>query len=245
LVTLVLSCLTEDCVYQVSDRRLTSFDPPRASIEDESNKAVLVNGRVIFGYTGISRVTGNKTDSWLARVAASANSTDMAVVARSIRDEATKDFKRMTFASRYKRHAFQGAGWFSNPDGPGLRPGIITIENALDPDTGDWLRYARPIFALKTEFPKLRRAQLYLTAVGLRPADHERGAVYQLVRKCVHRRERRQEAVLHAMILSMRWLHQRYEPNSPIGPNLMAVSLPRVAAERLAQTGQSMQGFRT
>ena len=72
-MTLILTCLTDDCVYQVSDRRLTSFDPPRAPIDDEANKALIVGGRVAFGYTGISKVNGEKTDHWLTRTAASAN----------------------------------------------------------------------------------------------------------------------------------------------------------------------------
>jgi hypothetical protein len=156
-VTLILTCLTEDCAYQVSDRRLTSFDPPRGLIDDESNKALFVNGRVVFGYTGISRINGEKTDLWLTRIAAAAHTTDMAAVARRIRDEATSAFKRMTFASRHKRHAFQGAGWFSKPDGSGLRPGAITIQNTIDPTTHDWQPYARGRFDLGTDFPQLRR----------------------------------------------------------------------------------------
>lgn len=237
-MTLILSCLTEDCIYQVSDRRLTSFDPPRTPINDETNKALLVNGRVVFGYTGISKVAGENTDLWLTRVAASSNSMDMTVIARCIQDQATKDFNRMTFASRFKRHAFQGAGWFRNKEGPGLVPGIITIENAFDPASGDWLPYARPRFEMKTVSPILHRAQLYLTSVGLRLTTEERSAVYRLLRKCVHRRVRKQEATLYSMIYSMRWLHRRYEPNSLIGPNLMAISIPRVAAERVIQTGK-------
>lgn len=182
-----------------------------------------------FGYTGISKVNGEKTDHWLTRTAASANSTDMGVVSRRIRDEATSAFSRMSFASRYKRHAFQGAGWFSDPERQTLRPGIVTIHNALEVGTLAWLPYARPNFDLVTLFPNVGRAQFHLTSVGLTPSPSEKGAVYQLVRKCAHRQVRRQECVLQALLLSMRWLHDRYQPNSPIGPNMMAVSLPKVA----------------
>lgn len=240
VVTLILTCLTDDCVYQVSDRRLTSFDPPRSPIDDESNKAVFVSGRVIFGYTGISKVNGENTDLWLTRVAASVNSTDMGKISRKIRDEATSAFRRMNLASRYKRHAFQGAGWFSDPKRPALRPGTVTVHNALESGTLAWLPYARPSFELVTNFPQIGRAQFHLSSVGLTPTPAEKEAVYKLVRKCVHRRLRRQESVLYALVFSMRWLHNRYQPNSPIGPNMMAVSLPKIAAEHVAQTGEFM-----
>jgi hypothetical protein len=239
-VTLILTCLTDDCVYQVSDRRLTSFEPPRSPIDDESNKAVFVSGRVIFGYTGISKVNGENTDLWFTRVAASVATTDMGAISRKICDEATSAFRKMNFASRYKRHAFQGAGWFTDRERSGLRPGTITIHNALAPDTQAWLPYSKPRFELITNFPRIGRAQFHLTSVGLTPTPDEKGAIYQLVRKCVHRRLRRQESILHALVLSMRWLHHRYQPNSPIGPNMMAVALPKSAAERVAQTGHFM-----
>lgn len=239
-MTLILTCLTDDCAYQVSDRRLTSFDPPRSPIDDEANKALLVSGRVIIGYTGISKVNGENTDLWLTRIAASVGSTDMGAISRKIRDEATSAFKLMNFASRYKRHAFQGAGWFSDPERPTLRPGIVTIHNALESGTLAWLPYARTSFDLVTNFPRIGSAQFHLTSVGLTPTPAERGAIFQLVRKCVHRRLRRQESILNALVLSMRWLHNRYQPNSPIGPNVMAVSLPKVAAERVAKTGEFM-----
>ena len=167
-VILILTCLTDDCVYQVSDRRLTSFDPPRSPIDDETNKALFVSGRVIIGYTGISKVNGENTDLWLTRVAASVNSTDMGAISSKIRDEATSAFRRMNFASRYKRHAFQGAGWFSDPDRSALRPGIVTVHNALEFGTLAWLPYARPSFDLVTSFPRIGRAQFHLWAPARR-----------------------------------------------------------------------------
>ena len=54
-VTLILSCLTDDAVYQVSDRRLTSFSAPHAPIDEDTNKALLVDGRLAFGTPGFPR----------------------------------------------------------------------------------------------------------------------------------------------------------------------------------------------
>lgn len=236
-MTLILACLTNDTVYQVSDRRLTSFEPPRSPIDDESNKAVFVNGRVVFGYTGISHVAGERCDTWLAKTIAANPSGDMAKIAAHIRQQATLSFRSMSFASRYKRHAFQAVGWFSDPEGTSLSPGVLTIHNALSQKTGDWLPYARHEFEVNAEFPKFGKHQFLLRSVGLLPTLNERGAVYQLVRKCVKRRADRPRAILEALVRSVRWLSSRYEPNSPIGKSLMAVCLPKASAEQSANTG--------
>jgi hypothetical protein len=66
-VTYILSCITDDVVYQVSDRRFTSFEPPYDIVED-SNKAVLYENRMVFAYSGISHVGTVRTDEWLAKV---------------------------------------------------------------------------------------------------------------------------------------------------------------------------------
>src|SRR4051812_26726217 len=111
-MTLVLSCLTDDVVYQVSDRRLTTFEVPRRIMDDNSNKAVFVGGRVAFGYTGISHIENQRADTWLLGVVRTQDTNNMSATAEAIREAATRAFRRMPVASRYKRHAFQGVGWF-------------------------------------------------------------------------------------------------------------------------------------
>jgi hypothetical protein len=65
-VTLVLDCFARDAAFQVSDRRLV--DPERGTIvDDETNKAVILNGRVVFSYTRLAKIRGQRTDEWLAR----------------------------------------------------------------------------------------------------------------------------------------------------------------------------------
>jgi hypothetical protein len=239
-MTLVLTCFTDDCVYQVSDRRLTSFLPPHSAIDDEANKAVLVDGRVAFGYSGRSDINGQRTDLWLTKTLTSVGGGDMGAYTRRLTDEATREFSAMRVADRFKRHAFQGVGWFTDPAHPSrLRPGAVIVENALDAH-GGWLPRARSAFRCSTAFrsPPFNRSQFALTAIGNKPHPGDFHFVWRLLQKCVQRRSRREDAVLNAMVGAMRWFHFRTGPYSPIGPNLMAVILPRMAAERTAQTGQ-------
>jgi len=69
-MTLILSCLTERFVLQVSDRRLTNVVGGRA-VPGEFNKAVGFTNKVTFAYTGLAEIDGEDTDEWLANALAS------------------------------------------------------------------------------------------------------------------------------------------------------------------------------
>lgn len=59
-MTLILSVLTQENVVQVSDRRLTWISGPKKGevADDSSNKIVLFEQRMAFGYTGLTEVDG-------------------------------------------------------------------------------------------------------------------------------------------------------------------------------------------
>jgi len=61
-MTLVLSLATPDYVVQVSDRRLT--DPTGKTVNENSNKSVLLTNRMAFGYTGLARLAGQSHLIW-------------------------------------------------------------------------------------------------------------------------------------------------------------------------------------
>ena len=64
-MTIVLDCFARDAAFQISDRRLTDAAHPGVLIDDETNKALLLNGRVVFSYTGLASIDGQRTDEWL------------------------------------------------------------------------------------------------------------------------------------------------------------------------------------
>ena len=69
-VTLVLSVGTPECLYQISDRRLTRSDGTVTT--DDENKATIWFGRMIFGYSGLAEIDGQPTDRWFAFTAGDA-----------------------------------------------------------------------------------------------------------------------------------------------------------------------------
>ena len=127
-MTLVLACLTDDAVYLVSDRRLTSSRPPHAVVDDDCNKAVFLDGRIAFGYTGLAEIAGTRTDDWLATALADGPTNDLSLTAARVAQRASADFASMHLPLEWKRHAFLGAGWFRLKGETTLAPGLLQIE---------------------------------------------------------------------------------------------------------------------
>ena len=234
-MTLVLTCLTARNVYQVSDRRLTRISNPEEIMDDERNKAVFV-GRVSFGYTGLAEIGKERTDNWLARVISEGPTNDMAQVAERIRSAASTAFRLLP--REYRHHAFQGTGWFRlKGEEDRLSPGIITVHNSLDEQTGGWLNESFDEFRTWTQFPSALLGGCVLNSVGVVPTAPEKDAVVRLIRKCVKHQNSTPATVLKALIISMRWLSSRHQR---IGKSILAISLPKNSVENWERTVRSM-----
>ena len=142
-MTLILSCITNDFVLQVSDRCLSDLRTGR-SIEQEANKAVFLSNRVAFAYTGLAVIEGKPADIWLRDVLTPSTSIGDGV--RLIVDEATRAFAEMPGSLAAKRQAFVGAGWTRFSPASELEPFCIIISNALARN-GSWLPRALPEFS--------------------------------------------------------------------------------------------------
>lgn len=236
-MTLILSCLTARTVYQVSDRLIADWVDP-ARNREERNKAVLVAGRVSFGYTGRAEIAGERTDTWLARVISDGPTNNMGEVAERIRSAATVEFQKLRHIPKdYRRHAFQGVGWFRPNGRASLLPGVIAIHNCLDELNGGWLEQPFDEFrTATTQFPCSLPGGCRLDSVGIVPTAQERSAVVRLVRKCVKHRTSTPGTVLKALILSMRWLSARH--SARVGNKLLAISLPQHAVEEYERSGR-------
>ncbi len=236
-MTLILACLTKDIVYQVSDRRITNLLPPYERLSDEQNKAVMIDSRFVFGYTGLSEIGGERTDTWLAKVISQSDTNDMAAVTNHIRESANRAFERMTGPKKNRRCAFQGVGWLRLQGESDFSPASLTIHNAIDPQTGMWL--AEPIdeFRLNTRWPSHFPNYCVMESVGVIPSLAEKDAVFRLVRRCVKRHKSTPLTVREALIRSLRWLSTRHKT---VGPGMMAVCLPKRGAEEAERTGRRM-----
>ena len=237
-MTFILSCATSDAVYQVSDRRVTTLSGPNpgAVIDDESNKAVVIDGRVAFSYTGLAEIEGNRTDDWLATRFGHVQTNDLGAVAERIRSSASNAFKRIRVADRrWLRHAFVGVGWARPRDVPGPIPVLLTISNALDP-AGEWESQPRTEFSFVVNRWWETKGGFSIATAGQTLSAAEKKVMWRHMRRAIKRGQGRR-AILHAMILACRWAATRY---TGVGPSLMAMCIPKAGAVSIMETGQVM-----
>lgn len=137
-MTLLLSLLTRDYVLQASDRRVTQGAKLR---DDESVKAVLLNGHTAFAFTGIARLPASEkaravrgveagyrdTSQWLAEVV-SCGATTLGEVLEDIQAEAAAAVSRVPYPLRDCALAFVGVGWEGTP----LEPVLYQVWNFSD-----------------------------------------------------------------------------------------------------------------
>lgn len=141
-MTLVLSCLTRDYVLQVSDRRLV-FTQPKFSIKDDDTlKAVLLNGHVTFAYTGLSelprsprvaeiRGDGPKilpTNMWLAEVLSLGDCLENCLDMVAIEAKSALNYYRR-YPENVRRLGFIGVGWTTQTPESSFEPMMFLIDN--------------------------------------------------------------------------------------------------------------------
>lgn len=123
-MTLVMAIATWDFIVVASDRRLTWPDGSLA--DDNANKLVQFDEVGVWGYTGLAKISGTRTDHWLADVVSQNAQNGLTPVLRAIRaaGDAAVASVRTPFGL-----AFLGSFW-ARPEGePPVRPVLSCISN--------------------------------------------------------------------------------------------------------------------
>jgi hypothetical protein len=220
-VTLILSCITDQFVVQVSDRCLSNLRTGRP-VEQEANKAVFLSNRVVFGFTGLAEIEGKPADIWLRDVLAPHESVGHAV--QLVVDEATRAFSDIRVPRASKRQAFVGVGWARFDEASDrLLPFGVIISNAFA-DTG-WLPEARPEFVGDVRFLPSPGGSVW-TDVGGLPVKRKTD-LNRMVRRVVDR-GLTAAAMADLFIRETRTMAD-FDPR--IGRGLMISSIPRAVTE--------------
>jgi hypothetical protein len=131
-MTLILTCLTEEYIVQVSDRRLTTVDRTGKIIkvaDEASNKAVFLDHKWIIGFTGLAKLSGTRADKWLAEQLV--DTAALPFVSR-LKEVARALPGAVAYAPEAARlTAFVGAG-FARINNGAIRPTEFHIANYLD-----------------------------------------------------------------------------------------------------------------
>lgn len=126
-MTLVVSVVSQDCVWQAVDRRLTSFQTGKP-VSVDTNKAVNFANWMIFGFTGPSRLAGEETPAWIADRLAEHSNLDRSVneLASSVQREANR------LSARQRSISVDGVGWKSDLRTGEVFANFVRISNYID-----------------------------------------------------------------------------------------------------------------
>lgn len=220
-MTLILSCITDEFVVQVSDRCLSDLRTGKP-VEQEANKAVFLSNRVVFGFTGLAEIEDKPADIWLRDILVPHESVGHGV--QLVVDEATRAFAGMRMPRASKRQAFVGVGWARFEEtGDRLLPFGVIISNAFA-DAG-WLPEAQPEFVGDVRFLPSPGGSVW-TDVGGLPVRRKAG-LNRMVRCVVDRR-----LTAAAMAdLFIRKIRTMADLDRRIGRGLMVSSIPRAVTE--------------
>jgi hypothetical protein len=158
-VTQIVSVITKEYAWLVSDRRLTYGDGPKVGqvLSDDTCKLVSLCNICGIGYSGLANLGGSPTHEWIAKTLAAANCHDAGNASQIIGNSAPGALPQVL--PELRRQIFIVAGWaqFDNP--PGLRSHFCVVTNALD-DAGRVLvlphaQFSRRVRALRDDVPFL------------------------------------------------------------------------------------------
>lgn len=217
-MTLIVTCMTENHIVQVADRRLT--DANGRLFDDEACKVTMLGSRGVVAFSGIAFLGAapmSATDFWLTD--ALTDTLEPGAAARLLRDVASERFSRVPFTREGRRHAFVVAGWDS-PDPDRASPVIYTVSNALKPD-GGWLAKANDEF-------RIHCARKHRKEPEVRTAGARLGKNAKLLTTSAkeHRSERSVGALATSLARAVRTIA---ETEDTVGKGLLITVFPRAA----------------
>ena len=250
-MTLILTCITDQFVIQVSDRRLTYLNGPNVGklMDDDRNKAVLWNSTVAVAYTGVTPIDGVETDNWLAstlvEAARSGVEPEVAPYLSYLRDRSTDAFRRLTqLHGRVFAHAFVGAGWGLFGDrryperGERLSPYYVLVSNACAPD-GSWKSNPDTEFVWSGQGFAPKPGLLRVINTGQPLALQEHRVLTRRLRE-VMKHDAGPSSAARCLVKAVRGVAAR---NSAVGSNLMVTCIPREASAAMLSSTHLAASF--
>lgn len=172
-MTLILGYISDQYAILASDRRISWVDKDGkiTTREDTENKAIVLAGQFIMGYTGFARLgrERKKTEQWVCEALANVAPQDYW---RTLAARTEAEIAGMRVPLNHSGHAFVAAGFAFTPFSPSrLEAYMVTISNALTKRYGGWRPQQR--FEAGRMPPLSGPTDFRMHAVGITPARSE------------------------------------------------------------------------
>jgi hypothetical protein len=229
-VTLIVPFMSSEFVALATDRRITwQIGGASGRWEDTENKAIVLAGHFLMGYTGFARLGGVKTEQWVVEKLGGVDPPSYFTV---LAIEAEAAVKALGHPLERSGHAFAAVGYGAlRAEGSGeLHPFGVTVSNALgDGEYGTWAP-AEEFIARKT--PLLLRADDFrLNAFGMSPPRDVIDETVDLIRRYRKHYPDRVLGVLQLLVDLVRGVADRCEG---VSRDVSVSVLPRKAVPATA-----------
>lgn len=177
-MTLILTCLTDEHIVQVADRRLTM--PDGTLYDDDTNKAVFYCGRVAVAYTGLAFMEGKPTAEWIGSCMKDEKTVQSAM--NRVAKCAERYLERCNIPD--KRLAIVATGWATFRGAQPIRPYICIASNFFLADSLEWRNTADKHMVVKNGFlDEKKQSQMF--SAGQNLYRKERAQISRLVNRAV------------------------------------------------------------
>lgn len=231
-MTQIISVISKEYVLLAADRRLTFADGPRRGQVAEDNECKLVSLCHVWGigYSGLARLEGRPTHRWIATTLAAAKVCDPDQASETLLIQAPKAVAR--FAPHLRSLTFVLGGWARFDESSLLCPHFCVVSNALD-DAGRLLdqpasEFRRHLLFLRPE------ANVAVLVIGEPLAPDRQSNLKRNLVQLVTRAVSPAEAV-RLLVKEIEHTHQH--GRGTVGGRVLTFCVPRLSAERHAQTG--------
>ena len=214
-MTLIFALASRNRILQVSDRQLTDIHPVtgvRSPARAPATKSVVFENRALFGYTGLSKLEGKRTDLWIADVIAEVHDGDVMRAIELVRVALDRAFRRFRVSTPI-HHAVVVSGY---------RPcanGLLQAFNALIANSPDERNPGRTFSVEVYDVPPGRMA---LTQAPLWLSDDG----YTALTRSLGRAGERGSTMSAATDLLVRAIRDVAEKRMEVGADLISVSMP-------------------
>jgi hypothetical protein len=209
--------MTNDCVVMVSDRRLTNGLTGEL-LSDAENKAVVLAGQLVLGYTGLARLDNLPTERWIIEQLAGRPFAEYFQILGQQTARALSVYRR-----KYRWHAYLSVGWLLDSADQHVPVAVVT-SNYIKED-GTMLREPSTRFtSFKVLLPNTE--PVVVLSVGVPVQESAKVAIRRAIRRYQRQNPGRPQGIVHILGNALLGIAAR---DARVGRNVMVISFPRKA----------------
>jgi hypothetical protein len=233
-MTLIVTYISDEYVILASDRRATWLDKDGKPLrhEDTTNKAIVLCGHFLMGYTGFAQLGGVSTEQWVGTSLADLDVSQYFGALTQKSEAAIKQIRRETgLKLKDCGQAFVAVGYGSFHDTPDSLQAVgVTISNAVGDRYGSW--QPREDFKATRTTPLSGRNDFRIGAFGAAPKEAALREAMDLIRRYRKHDISRVLGVCQVMINLIRETADKNE-DGLIGKDISVSVLPRTGVPAL------------